>query len=194
MFSWLSTVLFGTWLKTYQNATFIIITSMLLTTSILDTLLQVRVFFVCLGVLPFYSLRWGRGRGVLWLTAVCLGECPVSNRQAQAWGAWAPVLTCSCCCLASSICCRCFSIWDAASFFCSSWAANSCSRRLVSWLIIPMSCRSFSARLSGVPDNKWQSNMQGKRNEKRVTFQWECLYTELFQISGSTHKHIPTFF
>lgn len=60
-------------------------------------------------------------------------------------------LTCSCCWRARSICCRCFSICEAASFFCSSWAARSCSRKLISWVIIVESCRSFSARLSGVP-------------------------------------------
>ena len=59
--------------------------------------------------------------------------------------------TCSCCCRASSICCLCFSICEAASFFCSSWAARSCSRRLISWPIIVESWCSFSARLSGVP-------------------------------------------
>lgn len=59
--------------------------------------------------------------------------------------------TWSCCCLASSICCLCFSICEAASFFCSSWAARSCSLRLLNWPIMPMSWRSFSARLSGVP-------------------------------------------
>lgn len=60
-------------------------------------------------------------------------------------------LTCSCCWRARSICCRCFSICEAASFFCSSWAARSCSRKLISWVIIVESWRSFSARLSGVP-------------------------------------------
>lgn len=68
-------------------------------------------------------------------------------------GASAPVagLTCSCCWRARSICCRCFSICEAASFFCSSCAARSCSRKLISWVIMVESCRSFSARLSGVP-------------------------------------------
>lgn len=61
------------------------------------------------------------------------------------------VLTWSCCCFANSICWRCFSICEAASFFCSSWAASSCSLRLLSCVIIPISWRSFSARLSGVP-------------------------------------------
>lgn len=61
------------------------------------------------------------------------------------------ILTCSCCWRARSICCRCFSICEAASFFCSSWAARSCSRKLISWVIMVESCRSFSARLSGVP-------------------------------------------
>lgn len=63
-------------------------------------------------------------------------------------------LTCSCCWRARSICCRCFSICEAASFFCSSWAARSCSRKLISWVIMVESCRSFSARLSGVPKHE----------------------------------------
>lgn len=63
-------------------------------------------------------------------------------------------LTCSCCWRARSICCRCFSICEAASFFCSSCAARSCSRKLISWVIMVESWRSFSARLSGVP--KWK--------------------------------------
>lgn len=67
---------------------------------------------------------------------------------------WMRILTCSCCWRASSICCRCFSICEAASFFCSSWAARSCSLRLMSWVIMVESCRSFSARLSGVPATK----------------------------------------
>lgn len=59
--------------------------------------------------------------------------------------------TCSCCCLASSICCLCFSSCDAAIFFCSSWAARSCSLRLINWLIMVDSWRSFSSSDSGVP-------------------------------------------
>lgn len=59
--------------------------------------------------------------------------------------------TCSCCCLASSICCLCFSSCEAAIFFCSSWAARSCSLRLISWPIMVESWRSFSSRDSGVP-------------------------------------------
>lgn len=87
-------------------------------------------------------------------------------------------LTCSCCWRARSICCRCFSICEAASFFCSSWAARSCSRKLISWVIIVESCRSFSARLSGVPkcagkiyckyemDNSYQAIFKKKKKLK----------------------------
>lgn len=71
-------------------------------------------------------------------------------------------LTCSCCWRARSICCRCFSICEAASFFCSSWAARSCSRKLISWVIIVESCRSFSARLSGVPKHGGNMNCKYK--------------------------------
>lgn len=73
-------------------------------------------------------------------------------------------LTCSCCWRARSICCRCFSICDAASFFCSSCAARSCSRKLISWVIMVESCRSFSARLSGVPKMKTRGNLTSLRN------------------------------
>lgn len=73
--------------------------------------------------------------------------------------------TWSCCCLASSICCLCFSICEAASFFCSSWAAKSCSLRLLNWPIMPMSWRSFSARLSGVPKGQeWRRG--GNRGQR----------------------------
>lgn len=77
--------------------------------------------------------------------------------------------TWSCCCLASSICCLCFSICEAASFFCSSWAARSCSLRLLNWPIMPMSWRSFSARLSGVPTGRESEEGGGGRKGQR----WE---------------------
>lgn len=77
------------------------------------------------------------------------------------------ILTCSCCWRASSICWRCFSIWEAASFFCSSWAAKSCSRRLMSCVIMVESCRSFSARLSGVPGTKQMQSKTGNKMEEK---------------------------
>lgn len=78
------------------------------------------------------------------------------------------VSTWSCCCLASSICCLCFSICEAANFFCSSWAARSCSLRLLSWPIMPMSWRSFSARLSAVPRVNKGGGVKGEIG--KVTF------------------------
>ncbi|TNN43043.1 hypothetical protein EYF80_046782 [Liparis tanakae] len=51
--------------------------------------------------------------------------------------------------LGSSICCLCFSICEAASFFCSSWAARSCSLRLLSWPIMPISCLRYLRGVGG---------------------------------------------
>lgn len=88
------------------------------------------------------------------------------------------ILTCSCCWRASSICWRCFSICEAASFFCSSWAARSCSRRLMSCVIMVESCRSFSARLSGVPATEhMQSNKRNQRQEQKQSLLPMTLYT-----------------
>lgn len=82
---------------------------------------------------------------------------------------WA--VTCSCCWRANSICCLCFSICEAASFFCSSWAARSCSRRLISWVIIVESWCSFSARLSGVPSEGRERAVSGV---KRLNTRWRA--------------------
>lgn len=93
------------------------------------------------------------------------------------------ILTCSCCWRASSICWRCFSICEAASFFCSSWAARSCSRRLMSCVIIVESCRSFSARLSGVPATEHvvkHKEPNGKR-EKKLLSPWPCTLSQQWE-------------
>ena len=82
--------------------------------------------------------------------------------------------TWSCCCLANSICCLCFSICEAASFFCSSWAARSCSLRLLNWPIMPISWRSLSARLSGVPGEGEGRRGSKVRCELLWRRRWDC--------------------
>lgn len=72
--------------------------------------------------------------------------------------------TCSCCCLANSICCLCFSNWEAAIFFCSSWADRSCSLKLISWPIMVESCCSFSSSDSGVPEHHQKKLMLHSEN------------------------------
>lgn len=103
-------------------------------------------------------------RQTKWLVRTDFGFFSVDPSHAVCFSTW------SCCCLASSICCLCFSIWEAASFFCSSWAARSCSLRLLNWPIMPMSWRSFSARLSGVPGVRERG--EGVKGET-VALWWE---------------------
>lgn len=111
-----------------------------------------------------------------WLirTCMCTYRCVVLYcMSSRTW---------SCCCLASSICCLCFSICEAASFFCSSWAARSCSLRLLNWPIMPISWRSFSARLSGVPraGRGERSEVSGKHFEENGTAWLRLRYESSF--------------